>query len=118
LYVVITVITGVRPGSAVVVRVAPAGRADLRFLFGPNDSLNPGTAYTMRSGEAGVTFAACPPGSGAGAGAGAGSARYTDYYGGILVRGQRCVPVEVWPPGAARPITVRLGACAGWGRAT
>ena len=106
----IVVITGVRPGSASVVRVAPAGRADLRFLFGPNDSLNPGTRYTMRSGEAGVTFFACQPGSGAG-----GTVPYTDYYGGMLVAGQRCVPVEVWPPGAARPVTVRLGACPGWG---
>jgi hypothetical protein len=105
LYVVITVITAVRPGSVVVVRVAPAGRPYLRFLFGPQDSLVAGTRYTMGSGEAGVTFAVCPPGAGL----------YTDYYGGILVRGQHCVPVDVWPPGAAHPIRVGLGACAGWG---
>jgi hypothetical protein len=104
-YVLITVITGVRPGAAVVVRVAPEGRPYLRFLFGPQDSLQAGTPYTMGSGEAGVTFTACAAGSGL----------YTDYYGGMLVAGQRCVPVDVWPPGTARPITVRLGACAGWG---
>lgn len=101
----ITVITAVRPGSVVLVRVAPAGRPYLRFLFGPQDSLNAGTRYTMSSGEAGVTFAVCPPGAGL----------YADYYGGVLVRDQRCVPVDVWLPGAARPIKVRLGACAGWG---
>jgi hypothetical protein len=60
----------------------------------------------MRSGEDGVTFEACPghgpvptPG-------------ITDYYGGFLVAGSRCVPVHVWLPGSASRFLVHLGLCA------
>ena len=111
LYVVIAVITGTRPGSAVVVRVAPPGRPYLRFLFGPRDSLSAGTRYSLRSGEAGVTFQACD----APQGFADLSYPYTYYYGGMLLAGRRCVPVNVWPPGAASPLSVRLGSCPGWG---
>jgi hypothetical protein len=100
LHVAIVVLDRLRPGSVVVVRVAPGSRSDLRFLYGPKDSLNPGTRYTMRSGEPGVTFVVCSP-------------DYTDYYGGFLVRGARCVPVRVWVPGRAHPLTTRLGVCPG-----
>jgi hypothetical protein len=106
LYVVVLVIAGLKPGSTVVVRAAPAGRGDIRFLFGPADSMNAGTAYTMSSGETGVTFVACPAGTGFAA-----SQTVTDYYGGFLVRGYRCVPVEVWADGRGQPFRVGLGAC-------
>jgi hypothetical protein len=106
LYVSVVVLTA-RPGSAVVVRVLPGARPDLRFLYGPRDSMNPGTRYTMRSGESGVTFAGCNLGPGAG-----GPAGVTDYYGGFLVKGARCVPVAAWIPGRARPVLLHLGACA------
>jgi hypothetical protein len=105
LYVAIAVLKDLRPGSVVIVRVPAPYRHDLRFLYGPGDSLNPGTRYTIRSGEAGVTFVACP------AGALQTSPRITNYYGGYLVRGARCVPVQVWAPGREHPATVRLGAC-------
>ena len=62
----------------------------------------------MRSGEAGVTFEACRA-----APAFVRSPSITDYYGGYLVRGARCVPVQVWVPGREHPVTVRLGACPG-----
>lgn len=106
LYVAVVVLSKLQPGSAVVVRVAPAGRPYLRFLYGPADSLNPGTRHTMRSGESGVTFVACQPGRGS-----ARSPGITDYYGGFLVMGARCVPVRAWIPGRARPLLIRLGAC-------
>lgn len=106
LYVAIAVLKGLHPGTQVVVRVPSAYRSDLRFLYA--DSLMPGTKYTMRSGEAGVTFVACStsqetvpvPG-------------VTDYYGAYLVRGARCVPVKVWTPGRTNPAVIRLGACQG-----
>jgi hypothetical protein len=104
LYVAIAVLKGVRPGFAVVLRVPPAYRGDLRFLYA--DSLAPGTKYTMHSGEAGVTFAACRPGQETDPDPGV-----TDYYGGYLVLGARCVPVDVWAPGRPHPAVIRLGAC-------
>ena len=108
LYVAIAVLDGLRPGSVVVVRAAPAARPYLRFLYGPSDSLSPGTRYTERSGEAGVTFVACSPGQQI-----VRSPGITDYYGGYLVQGARCVPALVWLPGRADPETIRLGACPG-----
>jgi hypothetical protein len=104
LHVTAVVITGVKPGSAVVVRVAPAGRQYLRFLYA--DSLNAGTTYTMASGESGVTFVMCPLD-----GNPASAEPITDYYGGWLVDGARCVPVDVFLPGRANPIRISLGAC-------
>lgn len=106
LYVTAVVFTGVKPGFTVVVRVAPAGRKYLRFLYGPADSLNAGTTYTMTSGESGVTFVMCPLG-----GNPASAEPVTDYYGGWLVDGARCVPVDVSPPGRANPIRINLGVC-------
>lgn len=106
LHVTAVVITGVKPGSAVVVRVAPAGRQYLRFLYGPADSLDAGTTYTMASEESGVTFVMCPLDGNL-----ASAEPITDYYGGWLVDGARCVPVDVFLPGRANPIRISLGAC-------
>lgn len=106
LYVTAVVMTGLKPASAVVVRVAPAGRNYLRFLYGPADSLNAGTTYTMASGESGVTFIMCPLD-----GNPASAEPITDYYGGLLVDGARCVPVDVFLPGRASPIRISLGVC-------
>jgi hypothetical protein len=108
LYVGLVVLDNLRPGTAVVLKAAPANARHLRFLYGPGDSLNPGTRYTMRSGEAGVTFVACRTWHQS-----ASSPGLTDYYGGFLVLGPRCVPVRAWLPGRRDPVTVRLGACAG-----
>ncbi len=106
LYAMAAVITGVTPGATVVVRVAQAGQGHLRFLYGPADSLNAGTVYTMASGESGVTFVMCPQGGVASA-----AQPITDYYGGVLVDGARCVPVDVWPPQETKAIRINLGAC-------
>jgi hypothetical protein len=103
LYVAIVVLDRLTPGSVVVVRVAPTDRHNLRFLYGPSDSMTPQTPHLkhpMRRGETGVTFVAC-------------SRPNTNYYGGYFVRGARCVPVLVWVPGRARPIHIGLGACPG-----
>lgn len=105
LYAVVVVLVGLKPGSTAVVRPAPAGRGQVRFLFGPADSLAPGTSYTMQSGESGVTFEACPPGTGFA------DQQVTDYYGGFLIRGNRCVPIEVWAENRGRPFHASLGAC-------
>ncbi len=106
LYVTAVVITGVPANSRIVVRVGQADRKYLRFLYGPADSLNAGIEYTMASGESGVTFLMCPLDGGP-----ASAEPITDYYGGLLLDGTHCVPVEVWTPGRARPITINLGAC-------
>jgi hypothetical protein len=108
LYVAVVVLDGMRPGSAVVVKAAPEARRHLRFLYGPKDNLTPGRRYTMRSGEGGVTFESCRPDQQIVPFPGV-----TDYYGGYLVRGKRCVPVKVSAPGLKRSVTIRLGACPG-----
>jgi hypothetical protein len=108
LYVALVVLDNLRPGTTVVLKVGPANARHLRFLYGPGDSLNPGTRYTMRSGETGVTFVACQNWD-----QGAPSHTLTDYYGGFLVLGRRCVPVRAWLPGTRDPVIVRLGACPG-----
>lgn len=105
LYVVVVVISGLSPGKTVAVTAAPAYRRYIRFLFGPNDSLNPGTTYTMASGEAGVTFVACSRETGYT------NQSVTDYYGGFLISGNRCVPVDVRLARRPGPIIARLGAC-------
>ena len=105
LYVAIVVLDGLRPGSAVVIRSVPAHSRDLRFLYSRHDSLSPGVRYTMRSGEAGVTFVSCARDQQAF------PAPYTDYMGAYLVRGQRCVPAAVEVPGSPRPVRIRLGDC-------
>jgi len=95
-----------RPGSALVVRVAPQARRNLRFLYGPKDNLTPWRRYTMRSGERGVTFESCRPDQQIVPFPGV-----TDYYGGFLVRGKRCAPATVTAPGLKHPVTIGLGAC-------
>ncbi len=107
LYVVVVVISGLSPGRTVAVTAAPAYRRYLRFLFGPGNSLSPGTTYSMASGEAGVTFVACPRETGYT------NQQVTDYYGGFLISGDRCVPVDVRLAGRPGPIIARLGAPAG-----
>jgi hypothetical protein len=106
LYVAIAVLKGLRPGMAVVVTVPRADRGDLRFLYA--DSLTPGTRYTMHSGEAGVTFVACSPSQETFPSPG-----MTDYYGAYIVRGTRCVPVNVRIPAWRKAGVIRLGACQG-----
>ena len=64
------------------------------------------TRYTMRSGETGVTFVSCRNYKQL-----AGTPGLTDYYGGFLVLGRRCVPVQAWLPGSRDPVTIGLGAC-------
>jgi hypothetical protein len=111
LYVAIAVLDRLKPGSVVVVKVAPGSRSDLRFLYGPSDSMTPRTQHLTRlagHGELGVTFVACSTGRQV-----VPSRHFTDYYGGYLVRGKRCVPVRVSAPDLKHPVTIRLGACAG-----
>jgi hypothetical protein len=111
LYVAIAVLDGLKPGSAVVIRVAPGWQRDLRFLYGPSDTMTPQTQHLTRlagHGELGVTFMACSPAQEI-----VPSRHFTDYYGGYLVRGARCVPVRAWLPGRTHSVTIRLGACPG-----
>jgi hypothetical protein len=111
LYVAIAVLNRLKPGSVVVVKVAPGSRDDLRFLYGPSDSMTPRTQHLTRlpgHGELGVTFVACSPARQI-----VPSRHFTDYYGGYLVRGKRCVPVRVSAPGLKHPVTIRLGDCPG-----
>jgi hypothetical protein len=92
----------VRAGATAVVRVAPAAQSRFRFLH----SFNKANRYSMRAGERGVTFAACP-------------ASYlgpvTVFWIGYLNGGLACVPFQVSVPGQ-RPVRVTLsvhgGTCA------
>jgi len=92
----------VEAGATAVVRVAPAAQSRFRFLAGFNDS----NRYSLRDGEPGVTFAACP-------------ASYlgpvTVFWVGYLNGGLGCVPLQVSVAGQ-RPIRVTLsvngGTCA------
>jgi hypothetical protein len=104
LYAAVVILAGLTAETTVVVRPAPGARASIRFLYGPGDSLSQPT-YTMRSGEAGVTFVACP------AGTGSPHQKVTDYWGGYLIPGRRCVPIDVWAQGRARPYATRVGDC-------
>jgi hypothetical protein len=111
LYVAIAVLEGLKPGTAVLLRVAPGWQRDLRFLYGPSDAMTPRTQHLTRlagHGELGVNFISCSPAEQI-----VPSRHYTDYYGGYLVRGARCVPVLVRLPGRTHLVTIRLGACAG-----
>ncbi len=111
LYVAIMVLRGLPPGSTVVVKVPPVSNHYLRFLYGRSDLLTPQAQHftrLMRHGEGGVTFVACLPAQQI-----MPSRQFTDYYGGFLVNGARCVPVQVWVPGRARPFAIHLGACPG-----
>lgn len=111
LYVAIAVLDSLKPGEVVVMRVASGWRHDLRFLYGPTDSMTPRTQHLTRlaaHGELGVTLVACSPADQI-----VPSRQFSDYYGGYLVRGKRCVPVRVSAPGLKHPVTIRLGACPG-----
>lgn len=107
LYPGVMVLNGARPGTTVIVEVARSGLGLLRFLYGPDDAIDPGPSYTMRSGENGVTFVACPGGSGPAPE----PPGVTIYYGAFLVRADRCVPVDVWLPGRQTPVSASLGNC-------
>ena len=69
----------------------------LRFMYGPRDALSPGQQVHDARGEYGVTFIACRNWQQTVPFAGV-----TDYYGGFLVKGARCVPVQVIEPGRTR----------------
>jgi hypothetical protein len=92
----------VRAGATAVVRVAPAARARFRFLR----TFNEANRYTMRTGESGVTFAACPASY---------EGPLTVFWIGYLNAGLSCVPFQVSVPGE-RPVRVALsvhgGTCA------
>ncbi len=103
----VMVVSAAKPGATVTLEVARAGQGLLRFLYGPDDSVNAGARYTMRSGEERVTFVSCPAGSGDLPE----PKNVTTYYGALLLRGNRCVPVDVWLPGDRSPVSARLGDC-------
>lgn len=92
----------VRAGATAVVRVAPAAQARFRFLRSFNDA----NRYTMRAGESGVTFAACPASY---------EGPLTVFWIGYVNAGLSCVPFQVSVPGE-RPARVALsvhgGTCA------
>lgn len=107
LYPGVMVINGAKPGATVIVKVTPAGRGLLRFLYGPHDSVNADTSYTMHSGENSVTFVSCPPGSGDAPE----PKNATVYYGALLVKDGHCVPIDVWLPGRKSPVSTSFGDC-------
>jgi len=91
----------VKDSSVAWVRVIGAARHYFRFLYGP---ANTGSgSYTLRDGEAGITFAACRPGHALGAF----YPGYTQFWGGfVMSRVPACVSLGVWTTTASKPITV------------
>jgi hypothetical protein len=90
-----------KDGSVTWVRVIGDARHYFRFLYGvPNH----GTGnYTLRDGEAGVTFAACGPGRVFGQF----YPGYTQFWGGFVIsKVPACVSLGVWTTTARKPIRV------------
>jgi hypothetical protein len=97
----------IRDNARARVSVADAARPYFRFLFGQSDFVNGVNGrYTLKDGEAGVTFAGCsadaasnsPPG-------------YTLYGGYFLVsKPPRCVSLEIWTSASDRPARITFAA--------
>jgi hypothetical protein len=95
----------VRRGSVVTVVIPESIRSDAALLYNPA-AWNDRNAYRIEDGESAVTFKACKKGETAPAGGPAKA--MTQFNGGFVVAGARCVPLEVHVRGEERSIPVAL----------
>jgi hypothetical protein len=95
----------VRPGVVATVVVPDSARPYAALLYNPAD-WNDRNQYKIKDGESAVTFKACKKGETAPAGGPAKA--MTQFNGGFVVAGARCVPLEVHVRGEERSIPVAL----------
>ena len=93
----------VRDNARAWVTVAGAARGYFRFLFRPSDFTDGVDGhYTMADGEAGVSFAGCPPDQAYNWPPG-----YTAWGGYFLVAGPpRCISFDIWTGARGRPARI------------
>jgi hypothetical protein len=95
----------VRRGAVVTVVVPESIRSDAALLYDPA-AWNDRNAYRIEDGENAVTFRACKKGETAPAGGPLNA--MTQFNGGVVVAGARCVPLEVHVQGEERSIAAAL----------
>jgi hypothetical protein len=95
----------VRRGAVVTVVIPELIRSDAALLYDPA-AWNDRNAYRIEDGESAVTFKACKKGEAAPAGGPLNA--MTQFNGGFVVAGARCVPLEVHVRGRERSISVAL----------
>ena len=95
----------VRPGATATVVVPEAEQAFAALLYDPAD-WNDRNAYRMDEGESAVTFRACKEGQGSPSGGPLNA--MTQFNGGFVVAGARCVPLDILVPGRSQSIRVTL----------
>jgi hypothetical protein len=95
----------VRRGAVVTVVIPESIRSDAALLYDPA-AWNDRNAYRIEDGESAVTFKACKRGETAPAGGPRNA--MTQFNGGFVVAGARCVPLEVHVRGEERSISVAL----------
>jgi hypothetical protein len=100
----------IRRGAVATVVVPESERRHAALLFDPA-AWNDRNAYRLEDGESAVTFKACKPGQRSPVG-GARNAM-TQFNGGFVIVGARCVPLEVVVRGEGRTIPVKLSFGAG-----
>jgi hypothetical protein len=103
----------VRPGAVATVVLPKSERRYTALIYNPDD-WNDRNAYRLEDGESAVTFRACKKGE-TPSDAGPVNAM-TQFNGGFVVAGARCVPIEVFVQGQKRSIRRTLsfgkGRCA------
>ena len=91
----------VNRGAEVMVAVPPALRTHMALLYDPSSFRDDGL-YSLSDGEPSVTFHAC--------GNGEGSPGPTQFNGGLIVDGPRCVSLDITVAGRERrTVLVSLG---------
>jgi hypothetical protein len=90
----------VDPAAEATVSVSPAGRAHASLIYDPSAFRDDGL-YALSDGTPAVRFRACAKGEGQRSG--------TQFNGGLIVDGPRCVTLDVVWPGAS-PVTVIVSA--------
>jgi hypothetical protein len=100
----------VRRGTVATVVVSGSGRRYAALLYNPA-AWNDRNAYRIEDGENAVTFKACKKGEAAPVGGPLNA--MTQFNGGFLVAGARCLPLEVLVRGQERTIPVALSFGAG-----
>jgi hypothetical protein len=99
----------VRRGAAATVVVSGSGRRYAALLYNAA-AWNDRNAYRIKDGESAVTFKACKQGETASVGGPLNA--MTQFNGGFVVAGARCLPLEVRVQGEERtiPVTLSFGA--------
>src|SRR5438034_3215260 len=86
------VLVVVERGASVTGAIAPAATRGVSLLYDPS-RFNDTNRYEVSDGESAVTFQAC----------GMGGTHVTQFNGGFIVAGPRCVPLEIWTGNDSTP---------------